>query len=279
MGRDMALRIWRRLLDEPAFLASVIESERPLHGHRIVACGMGVFVDAAFADQELNDPRPGLNARILDGIASNDSVLLDLDAIATGNAGPGLDFVNMYGTWRDDILDASQLAEVQALLGTSFVENFAGYRFGRVLKEAVGQARIDLALATGTYRLVAEFSEAESALFVVSPDSARVAPYSMAARMYRYRTPVLRLTPAEQALLTAALDGETDAGLSANLGISIEAVKKRWISIYARVEKSKPEILSTTSQDNVRRGPQKRHRVVAYIRSHPEELRPYAWKS
>src|SRR5262249_50704271 len=99
----------------------------------------------------------------------------------------------------------------------------------------------------------------------------------VAARMYRYQAPVLRLRPAEQKLLAAALVGKTDAELSADLGLSIEAIKKRWLSIFDRVDEFKPEILSKTDAGSDRRGPQKRHRVVAYIRSHPEELRPFSW--
>ena len=83
--------------------------------------------------------------------------MLSRAEIGAGNAGEGLDFVNMYGTWRDGIMNPDQLAEVHALLGTSFVEHFAGYRFNRVLKEAIGDSRIALARATGTYRLLAEF--------------------------------------------------------------------------------------------------------------------------
>lgn len=278
VGRDTALGVWRGLLESPAFNANVIESERLLHGHRITGCGMGVFVHQAFADEELANPRPGLNSRIIGGIATGNSVILDRDAIASGNADGGLDFVNLYGTWRDGILDPDELAEVQTLLGTSFVESLAGYRFNRILKEAIGQPRIDLARATGTYRLVAEFPESESALAVVSPASAREAPYSLATRLYRYRIPVLHLRPAEQALLSAALDGKTDAELSSDLGLSIEAVKKRWMSIFGRFDEYRPEVLSSTALDDARRGPQKRHRVVAYIRKHLEELRPYAWE-
>lgn len=277
VGRARALGIWQNLLDSPAFMANVIEAERQPGRPRIVGCGMGVFVDPAFAARELNNPRPGLNSRIIDSIAAGQSVVLDREAIASGSAGRGLDFVNMYGTWRDGALDADELAELQALLGTSFVEAFAGYRFNRVLKEAIGQARIDLARATGSYRLIAEFPASASALFAVSPESARAAPYSVATRMYRYHEPVLHLRPAEQALLTAALDGKTDAELSADLGISIEAVKKRWITIFARVDEYIPEVLSPNVVDGSRRGPQKRHRVVAYIRAHLEELRPFAW--
>jgi hypothetical protein len=277
VGRTTALRIWRALLDNPAFKASVIESERPIAGHKIVACGMGVFVTRSFADQEIRNPRPGLNSRIIAGIAAEQSVVLSRTQIAAGNAGEGVDFVNMYGTWRDGIMNTDQLAEAQALLGTSFVEHFAGYRFNRVLKEAIGHSRIALARATGTYRLVAEFQESDSALAVVTRESALAAPYSVAATMYRYQAPVLRLRPAEQKLLTAALSGRTDAELSSDLGLSVEAIKKRWMSIFDRIDEFKPEILSRDEAETDGRGPQKRHRVVAYIRTHPEELRPFSW--
>jgi len=277
VGRGSAVRVWKSLLQEPSFLANVIESERPLAGHRIVACGMGVFVTTAFADSEVKSPRPGLNSRIIAGVASGESPLLSRVQIAVGNAGEGIDFVNMYGTWREGIMNPDQLSEVHALLGTSFVEHFAGYRFNRVLKEAVGQSSIALARATGTYRIVAEFKESDSALVVATRESVLTAPYSVAAALYRYQAPELHLRPAEQNLLAAALAGKTDAELSEDLGLSIEAIKKRWMSIFDRIDEFKPEILSRSDADSDGRGPQKRHRVVAYIRSHPEELRPFSW--
>ena len=279
VDRSTALRVWKSFLHEPSFLANVIESERAIAGLRIVACGMGVFVSKAFADHEIRNPRAGLNSRIVAAVASGESPLLSRAQIAAGNAGAGIDFVNLYGTWREGILNNDQLSEVHALLGTSFVEHFAGYRFNRVLKEAVGQSSIALALATGTYRIVAEFRKSESALAVATRESVLAAPYSVAAALYRYQKPELHLRPAEQNLLIAALVGKTDAELSEELGLSIEAIKKRWMSIFDRIDEFKPEILSRTEADSDSRGPQKRHRVVAYIRNHPEELRPFSWET
>ena len=277
VGRGVALRVWKAFLNDPSFHGTVIESEVPIAGHKLVGCGMGVFVTAAFADREVEEPRPGLNSRIIASVACGRTVVLSPAEIGSGNAHSGLDFVNMYGTWRDGVLNADQLAEVHALLGTSFVEHFAGYRFNRVLKEAIGALRIALARATGTYRLRAEFHETESALAVVTRESALAAPYSVAAALYRYQAPVLRLRPAEQKLLSAALSGKTDAELSVELGLSIEAAKKRWLSIFARADQFMPELLRQTEADGDGRGPQKRHRVLAYIRTHPEELRPFSW--
>jgi hypothetical protein len=277
VGRSTALRVWNGFLHDPSFLANVIENERPIADRRIVACGMGVFVTKAFADREIKAPQPGLNSRIIAAVVAGESILLSRAQIAAGNAGEGIDFVNMYGMWREGIMNADQLAEVHALLGTSFVEHFAGYRFNRVFKEAVGQSSIALARATGTYRIVAEFKKSESALAVATRESVLTAPYSVAAALYRYQAPELHLRPAEQSLLAAALVGKTDAELSEDLGLSIEAIKKRWMSIFDRIDEFKPEILSRTGADSDGRGPQKRHRVVAYIRSHPEELRPFSW--
>src|SRR5215204_3926345 len=73
VGRSTALRIWNSLLDNPAFKANVIESDQTLAGHRIMACGMGVFVNATFADREIANPKPGLNSRIIAGIAAGES--------------------------------------------------------------------------------------------------------------------------------------------------------------------------------------------------------------
>ena len=277
VGRRTALRVWKAFLDDASFHATVIESEVPIAGDRIVGCGMGVFVSRAFADREIGGPRPGLNSRIIAGVAHGEPVLLSRAEIGAGNASQGVDFVNLYGTWREGILNPGQLAEVHALLGTSFVEHLAGYHFDRVLKEAIGASRIALARATGTYRLLAEFHESDSALAVVSREDALAAPYSVAAAMYRYQAPVLRLRPAEQKLLSAALSGKTDVELSVDLGLSVEATKKRWLSVFARVDQFKPAILSQAGADGDTRGPQKRHRILAYIRAHPEELRPFNW--
>jgi hypothetical protein len=272
VGRAKALRVWKDLVGMPGFYATVIES-----GKKIVGCGMGVFVSTAFADQEIANPQPDLNSRIIAGISSGESIVLSREEIGAGNASDGLDFVNLYGTWRNGVMNAEQLAEVHALLGTSFAEHFAGFRFHRILKEAIGEDRIALARATGTYRIVAEYPESKSALAVVTRENVLAAPYSVAASIFRYQAPVLHLRPAEQELLGAALSGKTDAELSADLALSVEATKKRWLSIFDRVVQFKPDILNQGDVDSGERGPQKRHRIIAYVRSHPEELRPYAW--
>lgn len=279
VGRKAALRVWNELLSSPSFLGMVIESERPIAGHRIVGCGLGVFVSPRFADQEIANPQPGLNARIIASCEAGETVVMNYEELGLCNATNGVDFVNMYGTWREEVSTPQDLSEVKALMATSFLESHAGYRLNRVLKEAIGVSRMSFASATGIWRVLAEFPEADSALFnVVSKEIAVGLPYSVAAIIYNYREPILGLVKGDQQLLTAALKGATDAELALQLGVSLTAIKKRWLSVFARFEDVKPElpfISAGKTPDYPKRGSQKRHHVLSYVRAHPEELRPY----
>jgi hypothetical protein len=101
-------------------------------------------------------------------------------------------------------------------------------------------------------------------------------PGSVGNILFSVRKPALRLRDSDQQLLLAALRGATDQELASGLGFSLSAVKARWRSAIARVEETMPDLVcDAVSHEG--RGAQKRHRVLAYVRSHPEELRPFDW--
>jgi hypothetical protein len=88
-------------------------------------------------------------------------------------------------------------------------------------------------------------------------------------------------------LLIAELEGKsgTDTELASALGISVSVVKKTWLSIYQRAGCLLPEpILTNTSlydgagKPEGERGKEKRRMLLAYVRDHLEELRPYSCK-
>ena len=61
------------------------------------------------------------------------------------------------------------------------------------------------------------------------------------------------------------------------LGKSLPAIKKMWISIYRRVEDCLPELIPDPLRSDIPatgRGREKRRHLLAYLREHPEELRP-----
>lgn len=105
-------------------------------------------------------------------------------------------------------------------------------------------------------------------------------PGSVVGPLFDYREPMLRLRYAEKQLLAEALKGGTDKELAASLNLSLPTVKKRWASLFDRVAEMCPVLLPNTEtrESPESRGPQKRHRILAYVRAHPEELRPFRWR-
>jgi hypothetical protein len=87
----------------------------------------------------------------------------------------------------------------------------------------------------------------------------------------------LFLRASDQELLLAALDNPTDEFLTRELCLTKEAIKRRWSVLFERIDRAMPELFESIQTFERRvRGPQKRHVVLAYVRKHPEELRPFA---
>jgi hypothetical protein len=100
---------------------------------------------------------------------------------------------------------------------------------------------------------------------------------SWVGALFDYHPPLLGLNRSEQRLLSCALPGETDEQVAENLDISLSAVKKMWVSIYRRVEDCLPELIPDTLGSEIPasgRGREKLRHLLAYLREHPEELRP-----
>jgi len=99
--------------------------------------------------------------------------------------------------------------------------------------------------------------------------------------LFGYQPPVIGFSGGEQRLLSHAVSGFTDAQLAETLGISVPAVKKSRVSIYRRVGNHLAELFGDAAQpedQSTGRGREKRRRVLAYLRDHPEELRQYSRK-
>jgi hypothetical protein len=92
--------------------------------------------------------------------------------------------------------------------------------------------------------------------------------------VFLYREPTLGLTPTEQELLAFALKGYSDEAIADRLSISPAAVKKRWANVFIRFADRQLLPASSNGKADQTRGPQKRHKVLDFLRGHPEELRP-----
>jgi hypothetical protein len=273
-GPEIARKVWRRMLADPAMVTAVFECEPPIEGRRIAGFGAAAFVGAEFADAELANPRPHINARVIESLYAGRPVLLTPGEIARANAGNGLDMVNLCGSMMESILSPEERGQVQTLLSLSLAQLLAGYRLNRIFGQAT-DVEMRAMLGSNLVREVASFPELKLANYVATQQVALAQPFSIQVTIFNNREPLLRLSGADQELLWAALEGQTDAGLAVSLHLTMPAVKARWRSIFARFARLKPAV-APEFHGAGSRGPQKRHRVLAYLREHPEELRAFA---
>ncbi len=287
IGERRALQCWSTLLQQPAFNAAVVEVPDAPASERIVGFGAVVFVTRDFADGELANPAPGLNSRLFTSLVNGTPVILDERSLRTNNAGVGLNLVVLVSACRHG-LPSDDVSEVRARLTSSFLEVHLGYRFNQLLFEATDGGEVEYTASTQAYRLANDFVEfhrlhpsspwnRDRGLFVINRSDALAATGSIASLLFEMREPRLHLRSSDQTLAGAALQGRTDPELALALGISLAAVKKRWLALYERIGRLEPALLADAPADGDKatRGPQKRHRVLAHLRQHPEELKPW----
>ena len=83
----------------------------------------------------------------------------------------------------------------------------------------------------------------------------------------------------EQGVLEKALLGATDEDIAKALELSVWAIKKRWQTLYEKVEKIDPLLLETAGDGRDEKGEATRVRrrlLLDYLRNHLEELRPFS---
>jgi hypothetical protein len=282
-SREDILQSWNSLLDSPAFDGVVVEANQSAAHNKIVGFGAGVFVDSAFIEHELRAPQPYLTGRILASFSSNSGVVLPLRKMSINNSDAGLDMVILASIWAPS-LNAEEARSVQVQLETSFLKLFTGFKLRRLLAELTNNGLLEYVQKTPLWRTIKQFpkssntgssgSEVARTLVMLDRDIALSTAMSVAVPLFQVTKPVLGLHLVEQELLVAALKGATDTELAEDLRLTREGVKRRWKVLFDRLGEAKPELFQSMIPQNGKRGPQRRHRILAFLRDHPEELRP-----
>jgi hypothetical protein len=285
IGVKRAMRAWTTLLnDSDACVASLVERTSP-GSSEIVGFGLAAFVSSSFADAMFANPQPGLNARIIESIDAGKSVVPTYRYLQTANASATLDHVVMYSSEKLGSLNSNELGLVRNYMARAYLDSFVGYQLRRMLYEIVEDYEFEKLKGYRGIRIVKQFnahnSPAVSALWIgnralceATAESFSNDPASVAARPFIERTaPVLDFTPSQKKLLSAALRGAENAALASGLCRTPAAIKRTWTGIFEKCARHYPALLPAT--EGSLRGQQKRHKVMAYIREHPEELRPF----
>lgn len=272
------------MLQNGQLVTAVVEDPSLPPGERIRGVGLSVFVNDAFAETALRQPRPYLNARLHEMIVAGRSPILTQNQIAAANTDGGLTLLPLH--FATSSLDVSDPIVLRTLTAAQelFRLMHAGYRVKRILKEVVD---INLALfmeSTGM-RLFSDFRETSAASQIGELDP-RQRPYLLAVdhadlplgsamgMMFVTGDVRFRFSPAEQKLLQCALLQESDEDIAAALDLSADTLRKHWRSIYQRVMIADPLFFPGEPHDG-RRGRGKRRHLLRYLAMHMEELRPY----
>jgi hypothetical protein len=271
--------------------AAVVFEELRGSKPRFLGAGLAVFVFDDFLRRVKTAPSFWIAPELVKCIARGKSPILSDSEVRDANSTVGLNLVVWHDTsYPEDM----RSAEVGTVTMVAFEESYRGFRLREVIAQADCLEHLGIMRnAGGLYFDQAEgrygnFPEVNARNFSDQPrnvgmsrDLALTHGASWVGSLFLYAPPQFGLSRAEQRLLASALAGGTDEELSDGLGVSLFTVKKTWRMIYDRVADCMPELVPSNSHGEAEtrgRGKQKKQNLLAYLREHPEELRPISRK-
>ena len=282
---------WRRLLANEWYFTNAVFEEVEGSRIRILGAGLAVFVSDDILQEAKNPPSFWLGPEITRRVTRGHSPLLTEKQVAEANSCQGVNLFVLQTGFNPEYFTRT---EGTAVAATAFVEGHRGYR----LKEAFVQAESVEHLAgilnfgsflvgatndenLGSDQLRLEQIVQKPHLVGLTRETVARQHGSWLASVFVYHAPRLGFSRSEQQLLLAAMGGKTGEELSDSLSVSLSAVKKVWRTIYVRVGDNLPGLIpNQLSEEELPqdRGKEKKRCLLAYLREHPEELRPYSRK-
>jgi hypothetical protein len=282
---------WERLIDSEAMGTAVFEE---VDGAQITTwgVGVGVFVHDDFVRELKTPPLFWVGPELAKRVVQGDSPILSDHKVREANSTEGLNLLVWEGC---PIPEFAKRPDAYQLMVTAFIDLYRGFRCKEAISsQAESAERLQWIIdgggllwdaARGHYvrtlgkDLAVVFKEPHIVGTTPETESQRLG--SWVGPLFDYHRPQLGFSRGEQRLLIAALPGRTDEELCRELGTSVPTVKSMWRTIFNRAASHLPELFSDHLQMGARhaeRGKEKRRHLLAYLRDHPEELRPVSRK-
>jgi hypothetical protein len=281
---------WLRSLGLDSFPAMVLEELEGAHV-KLVGAGVAVFVSDEFMRAVKKPPLLWLGPELVRRTMRGESPLLSNRELREANARGKLNLVVWQRAIRPEDL---RRPEVSLAVISTFLEAHRGFRIKEMLAPAEsGEMLLAQRNAGAMYvnpkdGLYGEVPEvrvdeifAEPRMNGLTHDLAQKRLGSWVGSLFVCPPPRFCFSKSEQRLLASAMNGGSAEELAGELKISVSAVKKTWCSIYRRVAERAPELAPGHSRNGSQvseRGKEKKKRLMAYLREHPEELRPISRK-
>jgi hypothetical protein len=281
---------WLRLLETQAFTAVVFE-DCGASAKRLIGAGISVFLSDAFVREMKTPPLTWVGPEIVRRISAGNSPVLSDRQVAESNTRGGLNLFGWHGA--TSVEDGNRVEVLNTFFG-SFIELHRGFFIKEVLGQADSVAMVGAMSNSGggyfdpgLHRYVqslpcsSEEVLSRPHLMGQTRELAVAGAWLSGSSLFSWQPPQFGFRRSEQRLLMTALQGGTDEDLSNELNISLSSIRRTWLAIYQRVIEREPELLGESSQSGgmlPARGKGKKHRLLAYLREHPEELRPISRK-
>ncbi len=277
---DLLEREWEWLRSNPSTISMVVEDQEREPGNRGVGYAQAVFVTDTLVDRA--GSTPWVNLLLAPGRSEETHPILTPEGVREANSGLGLNVLITHWVWNEAALTADASRRVRDYLTRQFLTLYAGYNLRQILLEVFGEEALQMAINAG-FRLRTAYSayfrehprpapELQPYLTGITRKEATDSEGSLVSQAFIYTPPSFSFKPHEQELLCLALIGYSDDELTDPLCVSLAAVRKRWTGIYERVASVDPDLLPSAGDGT--RGAEKRRDLLAYLRDHPEELRP-----
>jgi hypothetical protein len=286
-------KVWLRLLASDSMVTGVFEETQ---GRRTSpwCVGVSVIVTDDFLAELKKPPLRWIGPELARRLARDESPLMSARQLREANTAGGLNAVVWEGCIRAGHEGRPDLFHY--VIG-GFLDSHRGYLWKEIVAaNSESVARLQRTLysggrlwdpAAGRYVETVERDlqevVGEPHLVGMTRDLARARQSDWVDALFHYRPPKVGFSRAEQLLLLTELRNEagTDQELAAALSVSMPTIKKMWLSIYRRAA-GLPELTPDGGEpghEPARRGKEKRRRLLAYLRDHPEELRPHSRKA
>jgi hypothetical protein len=263
-------------------------------GPRAPICfvGVSVFVNDEFVREIKTPPGFWFGPELARRISGGPSPVLSDVQLREANSREGLNLLVWEGCMRPEFAQENRRTVMAA-----FIEAHRGYLWKEMIGLQVeGAERLHWSLQSGT--LLWDFDRGQYADYAGDdPDRIVRSPHvigvtreielsrgrggSWVGRLFDYEQPRFGFSHSEQRLLLAAIADEsgTDQMLADTLALALPTIKKTWRSVYQKAADRHPDLIPEGACDGSSgRGKEKRRRLLAYIREHPEELRPVSRK-
>ncbi|HET8699975.1 MAG TPA: hypothetical protein VFO94_21000 [Gammaproteobacteria bacterium] len=249
---------------------------------RIEGCAIGAHVSDAFVAEYLADPEPYLSRVVYERMLAGRWPVLSAAELRAANSSGGVNLAVLHFGLVDHDLAAERSRAVLRSASQAFYFFNTGYRYNLLLNEVYGRQAADYMLGGG-FRLLREFEGDELVnrpfLFGLRKEWIAQGAINQMGFLFDPSPPIFGFTPGEQRVLLRAMLTESDPQIAANLGVSLDSVKKTWRRVFDRAAAVVPHLFAAAGEPGARpanvRGSEKRRHLLDYLRIHLEELRPH----